>query len=193
MKNAGNALMCRLGKILAVCFALLFIFNGLCFAAGGKPWEKEDTYKVMNFAVLAVGLYIVFRKYGSGFLDGRINGIRNQLRDLEEQKKQAEVELAKYQEKLLDLSKESAKIIDEYMKQGEEARSRILKEAENSAIKIEEQAKRNIEYEFIQAKQKLQEEVIEKAIAKAEQIIRESISGEDQERIIDEYLKKVVA
>jgi len=34
---------------------------------------------------------------------------------------------------------------------------------------------------------------VEKALAKAEVIIKEKINSEDQEKLVDEYLEKVVA
>jgi len=47
--------------------------------------------------------------------------------------------------------------------------------------------------EFDQAKKQLQAEVLEKSLAKAEEIIKEKISGDDQNRLVDEYLDKVEA
>ena len=85
------------------------------------------------------------------------------------------------------------KVIAEYVRQGEEAKARILKEAESAADKLEEQAKKNIENEFKQAKETLQAEIVEKALVKAEQAVKEQISADDQERLVDEYLAKVVA
>jgi len=40
---------------------------------------------------------------------------------------------------------------------------------------------------------KLQQEALEKALAKAEEIIKNKVTSQDQERLVDEYLKKVVA
>ena len=53
--------------------------------------------------------------------------------------------------------------------------------------------KRNIEQEFKAAKAALQQEIAEKAMEQAEAVIKESISAEDQDRLVDEYLKKVEA
>ena len=68
-----------------------------------------------------------------------------------------------------------------------------MKEAESSAEKLKAQARRNIEHEFEQAKLKLQEEIFETSLEKAEEIIKNKFSEDDQDRIVDEYLKKVVA
>jgi F-type H+-transporting ATPase subunit b len=39
----------------------------------------------------------------------------------------------------------------------------------------------------------LQAEVLDEALSKAEALIRSSVTGDDQERLVDEYLEKVVA
>jgi F-type H+-transporting ATPase subunit b len=54
-------------------------------------------------------------------------------------------------------------------------------------------AKRNIEQEFKAAKIKLQQEIADKVMVKAEELIKSSISPDDQNKLVDAYLKKVVA
>ena len=162
-------------------------------AGGGSHWAATDTYKTMNFVVLAIGLFLLLRKPVSQALNARIQGIKEQLEELELKKKAAEDELARYNEKLATLEGEAEGIVAEYVRQGEEARVRILAEAESTAEKLEEQAKKNIEHEFNQAKAGLQEEIIDKALLKAEEIIKSRISDDDQVSLVDEYLDKVVA
>lgn len=159
----------------------------------GTGWAATDTYRVMNFSVLAIALIILLRKPVSQALNSRIEGIKDQLRELEAKKDSAEKELAEYNKKLADLEHEAQGILAEYEKQGREAKARILKEAEASAEKLEEQAKRNIEHEFGQAKRRLQEEIFERALSKAEEIIKANVTTDDQNRLVDEYLEKVVA
>jgi F-type H+-transporting ATPase subunit b len=115
------------------------------------------------------------------------------LEDLEARKEDAEKKLAEYNERLSQLEKEAETIVEDYIKQGNEAKARILKEAESSAEKLKSQARRNIEYEFEQAKLKLQQEIFETSLEKAEELIKNKFSEDDQDRIVDEYLKKVVA
>jgi len=162
-------------------------------AGGGSHWQATDTYKVMNFAVLAIGLFFLLKKPVAQALNARIDGIKEQLGELEAQKKSAEDELAKYNEKLATLEGEAETIVAEYIRQGEEAKTRILAEAEKSAEKLEEQAKKNIENEFQRAKADIQAEIIDKALLQAEEIIKSKISDDDQNSLVDEYLDKVVA
>lgn len=158
-----------------------------------KGWVATDTYRVINFGILAAALFFILRKPASQALNSRISGIKEQLEELEMKKQEAEKELAQHKEKLALLDKEAEKIVEEYIRQGNEAKARILKEAELMAEKLETKAKRNIEHEFKQARNQLQTEIIEQALAKAEKEIIEKISSEDQTRLVDEYLEKVVA
>ncbi len=188
--------------LLVAMSMLVLLWGGLSFAASGgdahgevkaKGWLPTDTYRVLNFAVLAGALVFLLRKPLSQALDSRIKGIREQLEDLESKKAEAERVLSEYNTKITRLSQESEGIVAEYIRQGNEAKARILKEAEASAYKLEEQARRNIENEFEMAKQSLQYEIFEKAMTRAEEIIKKSITADDQNRLVDEYLDKVVA
>lgn len=191
----------RCKTILPAVFAIFFVFAGIALASSGggheaaapKGWVATDTYKVLNFLVLAAVLFFIARKPVAQFFSSRIKDIQGQIADLESKKAAAQKALAEYEEKLADLSRESEKIVQDYVKQGEEAKKRILAEAEAQAVKLEESAKRNIEQEFKAAKSRLQQDIAEKALLQAELLVKSSISSEDQDRLVDEYLDKVVA
>ncbi len=55
--------------------------SGTAFAA--KGWVATDTFRVMNFAVLFIGLFLLLRKPVKNALNARIKGIKEQLEDLE--------------------------------------------------------------------------------------------------------------
>ncbi len=159
----------------------------------GKGWVSTDTYRLLHFIVLAGGLFFLLRKPMSQALGARVKGIEDQLSDLEAQKAEAEKKLAAYNQKFAELEKESEGIVAEYVRQGEEAKIRILKEAEAAADKLKVQAQKNIENEIQRAKVRLQEEILDKALSKAEALIKERVNADDQEKLVDEYLAKVVA
>jgi F-type H+-transporting ATPase subunit b len=190
-----------ISRVVLVFALLCIVCAGPALAAGGgghgeaEPvgWVATDTYKVMNFAVLAIALFFILKKPLSQALNARITGIKEELETLEKRKQEAERQLEEYNQKLTQLDGEAEKLIQSYIQQGEEAKARIINEAQSTAEKLEEQAKRHIEHEFTQAKNQLQAEVLEEALAKAEEIIKTKISSEDQDRLVDEYLEKVVA
>ncbi len=186
--------------VLGVLFVLLLLSMGVVNAlgasggeGGAKGWVATDTWRVMNFVVLLVALVFILRKPISQALSSRIKNIREQLESLEAQKAEAEKQLAQYNEKLSQLENEAEKIVEGYIKQGNEAKAKILKEAEATAEKLQVQARRNIEHEFGKARQELQREVVEKSLAKAEETLKKAITAQDQDKLVDEYLDKVVA
>jgi len=147
----------------------------------------------VNFGILAVGCFFIARKPVAQFFSSRAKSIEDEIQELEQKKAEAEKKLAEYQAKFKNLDQESKQIVADYIQQGEEAKTRILAEAEAQAEKLEDMAKRNIEQEFKSAKATLQQEIVELAMEKAEEVISTSISSEDQDKLVDEYLKKVVA
>ena len=197
--NSLKRLIFKKGPVMVVFMTLLFFcFMGVSMASsesGGesKGWMATDTYKVMNFSVLAIGLFFLLRKPTSQALNSRIKGIKDQLDELETKKKTAEKQLGEYNKKFSRLEQEAQKLIEDYIRQGYEAKARIIEEAKQAAEKLEEQAQRNIEHEFKRAKVKLQEEILDKALVKTEEIIKNKITDQDQEKLVDEYLEKVVA
>jgi len=177
---------------------LLCIAFGTAAAASGedggsKGWGRLDWFRLMNFALLVAVLVYLLRKPISQTLSSRTKSIQEQLESLEAQKAEAEKQLAKYNDQLSKLESEAQKIVENYIKQGKEAKAKILKETEAAAEKLQAQARRNIEHEFEKARQVLQREVLEKSLGKAEETLKKEITNRDQDKLIDEYLKKVVA
>lgn len=198
-KNNLKRPIFKKGSIMMVIMTMLFFcFIGVSMASSegeskSKGWVATDTYKVMNFGVLAIGLFILMRKPVSQALNSRISGIKEQLSQLEEKKQAAEKQLAEYTEKFSGLEQETERLIEDYIRQGNEAKARIIDEAKKAADKLEEQARRNIDHEFKQAKLELQQEILEKALQKSEEILKNKITAKDEEKLVDEYLDKVVA
>jgi F-type H+-transporting ATPase subunit b len=158
-----------------------------------NSWLTIDTWKALNFGVLAIALFLLGRKPVKSFFSSRKKEIADELKDLEQKKAEAEKQLAEYQARFNNLDQESRQIIEDYIKQGEEAKKRIIAQAEAQAEKLEDMAKRTIEQEFKTARMKLQKEISALAVERAEQVIQNAISSEDQEKLVDDYLKKVVA
>jgi len=180
-------------------FVVLTLTAGVAFASSGgghapeaKHWLTTDTARVLNFVVLMGFLFFVLRKPVSNALSGRIATIRDELDTLEKQKVGAEKTLAEYETKIATLDNEVEVILGQYREQGKAAQKRILEEAELHAVKLEEQAKRNIDHEFKTARADLKAEIMALALEKAEALIQEKINADDQDKLVDDYLSKVV-
>jgi F-type H+-transporting ATPase subunit b len=181
--------------LMAVVVCFLLTAASICFASEGNAevvWKKTDWYKVMNFGVLMVALFIAVRKPVANALNGRIEKIKEDLKVLETEKEEAEKQLHEYKRRIASLDQEVETILREYRQQGEAAKSRILASAKESADKITEQVKRNIENEFEVARQKLREDIFDQAVVRAEVLVKGKITSKDQDRLVEEYLEKVV-
>ena len=186
-------------SLLVVVSLLFAVGTVLASSEGGGHGAKSDfnknkdlIFRVMNFALLVGLIFFLVRKPAAKGLAARREGIKDQLDDLERQREEAQKQLAETKQKVSQLDTEVERIMAEYVQMGEAARARILDEARASAGKLQEQAKKNIEYEFASAKQQLMAEMADQAVATAEELIKKNIQDQDQERIIDEYLEKVV-
>ncbi len=160
---------------------------------GHNNWLITDTWKTLNFGILIIIGFFLLKKPVVEFFSSRKKNIEDEIKELEQKKTDAQNELAQYQAKFKNLDQESKQIIENYIKQGEEAKTRIIAEAQAQAEKLEDMAKHTIEQEFKSAKAKLQLEIAAQAMAKAEEVVRASISPDDQDKLVDQYLKKVVA
>ncbi len=194
MRN--RKLRCAVGLLVILA---VFVAVGVVFASSGEGQGESSfdkgqdlIWRVMNFVVLAGGLTFLLRKPVAKGLESRRQGIRDQLDDLEKRKQEAEKELSEYQQKLNQLDKEVEKIVADYVKDGEAVKAKIIEEAKASAEKLQGQAKKNIEQEFEKAKKELRAEMAAQAVVMAEELIKKNINDKDQERILGEYLKKVV-
>ncbi len=169
-----------------------------CASSGGdggvhNNWLITDTWKTLNFGILIIIGFFLLKKPVVEFFSSRKKNIEDEINELEQKKADAQKELAQYQAKFKNLDQESKQIVENYIKQGEEAKTRIIAEAQAQAEKLEDMAKHTIEQEFKSAKAKLQLEIAAQAMTKAEEVVRASISPDDQDKLVDQYLKKVVA
>ncbi len=185
--------------LMVLFFVLMFVVkSGIVWAsseggAHGKHWLKADTWKVLNFGILAIALIFILRKPAGQFFSSRVKNIEDEINELEQKKADAQKQLVEYKTKFKDLDQECKQIVEDHIKQGEKAGKRIIEQAHVQAEKLEDIAKRNIEQEFKKAKSKVLEKITQTAMERAEDLIKTTISPDDQDRLVHDYLKKVAA
>jgi F-type H+-transporting ATPase subunit b len=170
--------------------------HGEAAAEGGhgissaKIWDL--VWRTLNFAVLFILLFVLLRKPASQFFANRRETIAQTLEDFEKKQKAAEARMKELEASLADLTKERATIMAEYVRDGEAEKEKIVAHAHEMAERIKKQAEVTIGNEIKAAKTELTNEVAEMSAAMAEDLIRKSITSQDQERLVEEYLSKVV-
>ncbi|HTG80780.1 MAG TPA: ATP synthase F0 subunit B [Geobacteraceae bacterium] len=203
MKHSSrhNGLRTSVVTTAAVCLLLLGLAAAGFAAEGGEGAHHVDTakqmkdfgWRVLDFAVLFALIVWALKKANvKGSLADRQAAIDKALREAEEAKAAAEKKFAEYSAKLAAANKEIDEISAAIRTEGEAEKARIIAEAKATAEKIAEQAKQAASQEVLKARAELRREAARLAVELAEQNIKEKIQKDDQDRLVGEYLTKVV-
>jgi F-type H+-transporting ATPase subunit b len=172
---------------------LVLLWAGMVWASeGGASKWPDFWYRVLNFVLMAGILVFIARKPIREFFAKRTQTIATTLTELEAKKKEAEKTYQEYTQKLAELDKETARILEEYRAQGAAEKARIIAAAEKSAADIRAQADRAIQQEIAGATLALKREVAELSVAAAEKVLKERIGKEDHLRLVKDFTTKVV-
>lgn len=189
--NRARRLLVTIGS----CSSVILMTAGVVWASseGGHSMWPDFWQRLLNFAILMSVLIFIFKKLNvKGLLAKRTESIANTLNELEAKKKEAEKTYEEYKQKLSQLDKETDRILQEYIEQGEREKARIIANAEKAAVEIREQTDIAIEQEIKSAKEGLQQEIAELSVTAAEVLLKEKIGEEDQQKLVDEFMTKVV-
>jgi F-type H+-transporting ATPase subunit b len=181
--------------LLGCCGLMVFLSAGLAWASteGGHSMWPDFFYRLLNFSIMVAVLVFLFKKLNvKGYFSKRTETISNTLRDLEEKKKDAEKTYEEYKQKLARLDEETDRILKEYIEQGEREKAKIIANAEKAAVEIRQQTDLAIEQEIKSAKEGLQREIAELSVTAAEALLKEKIGDEDQRKLVDDFMTKVV-
>ena len=183
------------GKVLersVVGFLIIgLIVPSLAFASSeGGHGDSGMTWKIINFVILAVGVYLVWTKAISGLLTRRGSEIKNAIEEARKAKDAADRNAAEYREKLAILDSRVAEIHNELKLEGEAEKARIIAESARSAESLKAQAKIAAEQEIKKARIEIREEAARLAVQLAEEILKKELSPADQERLRKGNLNK---
>ena len=154
---------------------------------------KDFAWRALDFAILVAILVWALKKANvKGLLADRRANIEKALREATAAREAAERKFAEYSDKLAKANKEIEEIREAITREGEAEKARIIAEAKLAAEKIKEQAQQAAGHEVLKAKAELRKEAAKLAVQLAEQTLREKIRKDDQDRLVGEYLTKVV-
>jgi F-type H+-transporting ATPase subunit b len=149
-------------------------------------------FSIINFLIWLAIIVVLLRKPLVSFLQNRRVVIVEGLEESKRLKDAAEAKFADYSERLAHLDEELAKLRKEMIQAGEAERDRIIAEAESKAARMRRDAQFLIDQQMKQLRVDLTREAIEAAVAAAEDMLRKEAAGGDQQRLADDYLKRLV-
>ena len=160
---------------------------------GGAAQMKDFMWRCIDFAALVLILVWAVKKADmKKSLADRRSGIEKALKEAEEAKAAAERKFAEYNSKLAQANKEIDELQANMRREGLAEKERIVAEAKASAVKISEQARAAADQEVLKARAELRKEAAHLAVQLAEETLKEKIEKNDQDRLVGEYLTKVV-
>jgi len=186
----------KIRKSLPLIIFFLIIMVSLAVAAehgggdGRRIWDM--IWRIINFAILVVILYKLLADRVRKYFSERRTEIAQLLEDVDKAKRDTDSRHAEYEEKLKDVEKDIQEIRQMLLGEIEKEKARIIEEGKRTSERLIEQAKDTAQQEIQKAKTGLKEAVADMACKLAADIIEEKITADDQKRIIEEYLDKVV-
>jgi F-type H+-transporting ATPase subunit b len=152
---------------------------------------REVAVQIVSFLVLL----FLLRKFAWGpllaFLDGRAQRIAAEEERIQGVRRELGVLQAQYREKLADIDVLAESRIREAREEGRKQAENIQKDAQKEYLQIVANARANVKYEADKAREALKEQVIDLALAAAEHVVQERLTGEQDKRLIDDFLKRM--
>lgn len=155
------------------------------------PWMNY-TWRVINFIIF---LFIIWKFAGSKISDvfgGRKKQIKTDLEDLEARKTEASKKLSEVEKSIANIQQEKAAILDEAKQQAEDIKESIIAKANESAEQIKAQAKMTAENETRAEVDKVRAQMADLVVEAARKMMDEKLDKASHEKLVDEYLTKVV-
>ncbi len=162
-------------------------------AAGGHgPNYTDFILRLVNFAIFLGLIWFLAGKKIKAFFTGRETQIKNELDDLEARRRNAEAKLRQVEKSISNIEQERQAVLDEFVAQGEALKKSIVEEAARKAERMQTQAEIAIATERNTALGELRSEMAELIVEAAEKILREKLTKEEHEKLVEDYLTKVV-
>jgi F-type H+-transporting ATPase subunit b len=200
--------------VILLLASFFLLFNGMAFASGDDHGNSHETIeegahgaghsedrtadlldllsRFINFIVLVIVLVVVVKKFKvKDMLTARIDEIKQRLDDLKKEKEETESKYQEAERKLREFEGEKQDILEQFKKEGETEREKIIAEAQRRSAQILTQAELTIQQEMQSAKKKLREGVVELAAQRAGEIMAKEMTDKDQDRLVNEFIKKV--
>ena len=146
---------------------------------------------LLNSAILYWLLFRFAKKPIAEALKARKANILRGMEEAGKMKREAEGQLAQYEQKLANLDQDIERLRGDMRSAGENERKRILAEAKEKRTRMEKDAQTLISQELKGAREALTGEMVRSALSSAESTLRSKVTAADQARLAEEYLASI--
>ena len=150
----------------------------------------------MIWTIICFGItFFVLRKYAFGpiqqMIDTRRERIEQAIAEADNARAEARRMLEEHKKLIGQAKSEAEEILSEARRVGDAQRERVREETEEDRQRRLEETRRQIEQATHQALGQILEEVGKLSLLAAEKITRKTLTGDDQQRLIDEALAEI--
>jgi F-type H+-transporting ATPase subunit b len=145
--------------------------------------------QVINFLILIALLSRFLFTPLKKFLADRAEGIEKALAEARLARESASKAQEEHRAQILAAQRETAALREQAQRDVEVERQRLLKASRDEAQRMVAEAKAAIEVETKRARAALREEVVALSLAAAERLLDRSITGDDQKRLVEQYVR----
>ncbi len=156
------------------------------------PLLKDFLWRILNIAVLMWVLIKFAGKPVREFFANRSETLRKGVQEAQEAKAEAERIFTEYQAKLDGLEGELKAMEAKASLEAEREQERMRQETESLVAKLKQQARQMADQEVATAQRSLRNEAAKLAVEVAERLVKENVSDSDRQRMVENYLEKVV-
>jgi F-type H+-transporting ATPase subunit b len=185
------------GCVVAVCLVGIGLGQpGAALAAGGEEpgiinLNVTVLIQAINFLILIFLLSKFLFKPLAKFLADRSAGIERSMAEAKAAHEAAAKAQTEYQAQIKETQREIAAIREQGQREVEAERQRLIEASRAEAERLVAQAKAEIDAETKRAKASLREEVAGIAVAAAERLLGRAVSGDDQKRLAEQYVREL--
>jgi F-type H+-transporting ATPase subunit b len=159
---------------------------------GGNGLVSPNTGVMIWTLIAFVITILVLRKYAfpaiADALDKRQRAIEEAIDHANKTKEEADALLVDYRARLTEARAQADELLEKARKTAESQQAEALEKSRVQREDILAQAQRDIESATAKAKQELRREVADLTVTATEKITRRSLTGDDQQRLLDEAL-----
>lgn len=124
-------------------------------------------------------------------LDARAEGIREDIEKAGKLRKDAELALKDYEEKIAKAKDEAIAIVNEAKSDATNLKNRMLEEANSDIRKLKDQSMKEIELAKAKAVQELQVQITDLSVMIASEILEKQLKADDYKAFVEKELSKL--
>ena len=146
---------------------------------------------MLNAAILLTALYFLLYKPVRKFMHKREQGVADALDNVKVQRASLETEKQQAAAEVEKARQLAAETVQKSVTQAQEQAQTVLTQAQENADAMLRQARKEAEHMRETALDDMREEVTDLSVAISAKLLGREVKGEDHEKLIDEFLKKV--